>query len=197
MSDDKNFQLNFWKKQNIFFFWCFVSFLVCYVPERSMCEKEALLPKKRIFGTNAPSKQGRFQGGRSPTLKSKKVTLFTMVLYKSENNTSKPIPNKTFVMFELSYCSRYMAILSSIVLSQQSSEVYIISSCSSEAIMKLTTTEISHPKVTSWTWPCLSSAKLRSTNRLFAQWNLILEHLQPSNTLEKHENKGKIFELNM
>ena len=41
-----------------------------YVPERSMREKEILLPKKRIFGTNAPSKQGRIQGGRSPTLKS-------------------------------------------------------------------------------------------------------------------------------
>jgi len=34
-----------------------------YVPERSICEKEALLPKKRIFGTNAPSNQGRIQGG--------------------------------------------------------------------------------------------------------------------------------------
>jgi len=33
------------------------------MPERSMCEKEALLPKKRIFGTNAPSKQGRIHGG--------------------------------------------------------------------------------------------------------------------------------------
>jgi len=27
-----------------------------------MCEKEALLPKKRVFGANAPSKQGRIQG---------------------------------------------------------------------------------------------------------------------------------------
>jgi len=34
-----------------------------YVPERSMCEKEALLPKKHIFGTSAPSKQGRIQVG--------------------------------------------------------------------------------------------------------------------------------------
>jgi len=33
-----------------------------YVPERSMCEKEALLPKNLIFGTNDP-KQGRIQGG--------------------------------------------------------------------------------------------------------------------------------------
>jgi len=73
-----------------------------YVPERCMCEKEALLPKQRIFGTNAPSKQGRIQGGRSPTLKYKKVTLFTMILHNSENNIPKPIPNKTFVMFELS-----------------------------------------------------------------------------------------------
>jgi len=38
-----------------------------------------------------------------------------------------------------------MAILSSIVLSQQCSEVYIISSYSSEAVIKLSTTEISHP----------------------------------------------------
>ena len=65
-----------------------------------------MLPKTRIFGTNAPSEQGRIQGGRLPTLKSKKVTLFTMVLYNSENYISKPILNKTFVMFQLSYCSR-------------------------------------------------------------------------------------------
>ena len=78
-----------------------------------------------------------------------------MFLYSSENTTSKPIPNKTFVMFELSYCSRYMVILSSIALSQQCSEVDIISSYSSEAVMKPTTTEISHPDVTSWTRPCL------------------------------------------
>jgi len=37
-----------------------------YVPERNMCEKEALLPKKRIFGTNAPSKLGRIQEGDRP-----------------------------------------------------------------------------------------------------------------------------------
>jgi len=119
-----------------------------------MCEKQALLPKKRIFGTSASFSQGRIQGGgRSPTLKSRKVTLFTMVLYNSENNISKPIPNKTFVMFELFYCSRYKAVLSSIVLSQQCSEAYIISSYSSEADKKLTTTEIYHPNFTSWTHP--------------------------------------------
>jgi len=78
-----------------------------------------------------------------------------MVLYNSETNTSKSIPNKTFVMFELSYSSRYMAILSSIVLSQQCNKEYIISSYSSEAVMKLNTTEISHPYVASWTRPCL------------------------------------------
>jgi len=32
-----------------------------------MCEKEALLPKKPIFGTNAPSKQRRIQGAISHT----------------------------------------------------------------------------------------------------------------------------------
>jgi len=47
-------------------------------------------------------------------------------------------------MFELPYYSWYKAILSSIVLSQQWSEVYIISSYSSEAVMKLTITEKSH-----------------------------------------------------
>jgi len=78
-----------------------------------------------------------------------------MVLYNSENNISKPIPNMTFVRFELPYCSRYKAILLSIFLSQQYREVYIISSYSSEAVMKLTATEISHPNVTSWTRPCL------------------------------------------
>ena len=125
-----------------------------YVPERSMCEKEALRPKKRIFGTSAPYKQRRIQGERSPTLKSKELTLFTMVLYNSENNISKPFLNKTLVMFELSYCSRYKAILSSIVGSQQCSEVYFISSYTSEAVMKLTTTDISYPNVASWTCPC-------------------------------------------
>jgi len=45
-----------------------------------------------------------------------------MDMYNSENNISKSIPNKTSVMFELSYCSRYKANLSSIVLSQQYSE---------------------------------------------------------------------------
>ena len=107
-----------------------------------MCEKKALLPKKLIFGTNAPSKQGGFRGGRSPTLKPKKVTLFTMVLCNLENNTSKPTPNKISSCSNC-HCSRYMAILSSVVLSQQCSEVYTISSCSSEAVMKLTTIEIS------------------------------------------------------
>jgi len=107
--------------------------------------------------------RGGFRWGRSPTLKSKKVTLCTMILYNSENNISKPIPNKTFVMFELSYFSRYKVILSSIVFSQQCSEVYAISSYSSEAVMKLTTTEISHLNVTSWTRPCLLRAKVRST----------------------------------
>jgi len=87
-----------------------------YVPERRTSEKEPLLPKRRIFGTSAPCKQGHIQCGLSPTLKSKEVTLFTTVLYNLENNISKPIPNKTLVMFELSYCSRYNAILSSIVL---------------------------------------------------------------------------------
>jgi len=53
-----------------------------------------------------------------------------------------------------------LAILSSIVLPQQCSEVYIVSSYSSEAVMKLATTEISHPNVTSWTR--LPASKVRN-----------------------------------
>jgi len=56
-----------------------------------------------------------------PQLKPSKVTLFTIILYNSENNISKPIPNKSFVMFEMFYWSRYKVILSSIV--QQCCEV--------------------------------------------------------------------------
>ena len=59
-----------------------------------------------------------------------------MVLYKSENSISKPITNKSFVMFQMSQCPRYKAIISSIVLSQQFCEVYF-TSYSSEAIMRL------------------------------------------------------------
>jgi len=36
-------------------------------------------------------------------------------------------------------------------------------------------------------------AQMHSTTRPFAQWNLILAHLQHSKTLEKHENKDKLF----
>jgi len=82
-------------------------------------------------------------------------------------------------MFELSDFSRYEVIRSFIVFSQQCSKVYFISSYSSEAVMKLTTAEISHLNVISWTRPCLFRAKLRTTTRPFAQWNLILAHLQP------------------
>ena len=39
-------------------------------------------------------------------------------------------------------------------------------------------------------------SKIRSSTRPFAQWNLILAHLQQTKTLWKHENK-KLFELNV
>jgi len=55
-----------------------------------------------------------------------KVTLFAMILYNSGNNLSKTIPNKSYVMFEFSHCSRYKANLSSIVLSQQFCEAFFI-----------------------------------------------------------------------
>jgi len=60
--------------------------------------------------------------GLEPT----KVTSFTMILYNSGNNIPKLIANKFLVMFELPHCSRFEAILSSI-LSQQRCEVYFIS----------------------------------------------------------------------
>ena len=116
-----------------------------------MCEKKHCCQKSAFLEPMQPMlnqcKQGRIHGRGSPTVKSKRVILFTMFLYSSENTTSKPIPNKTFVMFELSYCSRYMVILSSIALSQQCSEVDIISSYSSEAVMKLTT-PLKYPPLT-------------------------------------------------
>ena len=40
-------------------------------------------------------------------------------------------------------------------------------------------------------------AQMRNATRPFAQWNPILAHLQHSKTLEKHENKDKLFELNV
>jgi len=39
--------------------------------------------------------------------------------------------------------------------------------------------------------------RMGSAARSFAQWNLILGHLQHSKTLWKHKNKWKLFELNM
>jgi len=42
------------------------------------------------------------------------------------NSEPIPIPNKSFVMFELSQCSRFKAILSFIVLSQRCCVVYFI-----------------------------------------------------------------------
>ena len=39
--------------------------------------------------------------------------------------------------------------------------------------------------------------KLRSITKTFAQWNLVLVHLQHSKTLEKQENKEKLFEINV
>ena len=73
---------------------------------------------------------------RSPPLKPTKVTLFTLFLYISENNISKPIPNKSLVMFEQSYCSRFQ---SSIVLPQRCCEVYFIFLTVAKSIGDLTT----------------------------------------------------------
>ena len=39
-------------------------------------------------------------------------------------------------------------------------------------------------------------SKMRSTTKSFAQWNLILVHLQHSKTLE-NQNKEKLFEINV
>jgi len=70
-------------------------------------------------------------------LKPTKITSFTMILYNSESDISKPFPNKTFVMFEMSQCSQYKAILLSVVLSQQCCEIYFISHTVMGADMRL------------------------------------------------------------
>ena len=91
---------------------------------------------------------------RSPPLKPTKVTLFTLFLYISENNISKPIPNKSLVMFEQSYCSRFQ---SSIVLPQRCCEVYFIFLTVAKSIGDLTTKYYWTPRppyVTSWIRPC-------------------------------------------
>jgi len=41
------------------------------------------------------------------------------------------------------------------------------------------------------------SATAQYHTKPFAQWNLILVHLQHSITLEKQENKEKLFEINV
>jgi len=43
-------------------------------------------------------------------------------------------------------------------------------------------------------WECV---QMGSTTRPFVQWNLILARLPHSKTFEKHENKDKLFELNV
>jgi len=63
--------------------------------------------------------------GAIDPLKPTKVTPFTVILYNSENNISKTLPNKSFVTFELFHCLQ-QAVLSSIVLSQQCYEVQFI-----------------------------------------------------------------------
>ena len=77
--------------------------------------------------------------GAIAPLKPTKVSLFTMMLYNSENNVSKPIPNKSFVMFKLSHCSRYKAILSFIVASQQFCGLYFIYPTVAKPLWDLTT----------------------------------------------------------
>ena len=74
-----------------------------------------------------PAIRGGSRGaiGAIDPLKPTKVTPFTVILYNSENNISKTIPDKSFVTFELSHCLQ-QAILSSIVLSQQCYEVHFI-----------------------------------------------------------------------
>jgi len=53
-----------------------------------------------------PAIRGGSRGaiGAIDPLEPTKLTPFTMILYNSENNISKTIPNKSFVTFELSHC---------------------------------------------------------------------------------------------
>ena len=81
---------------------------------------------QRRYATSHINTPGR-AGGRSLSMKRTKVTLFTMILYNSANNISKPIPSKSFVTFNLFHCLREKVTVSSIVLSPQFCEVYFIS----------------------------------------------------------------------
>jgi len=49
---------------------------------------------------------------------------------------------------------------------------------------------------TSPMFPLRCAAAQHCTTKSFAQWNLILVHVQHSKTLEKQENKEKLFEIN-
>jgi len=69
--------------------------------------KSVLVPQPSFCSTRGSD--------RPPHLKPTKVTLFTMILYNSENSIRE--------VFELCHCSRYKAILSSIVLSQRYSSI--------------------------------------------------------------------------
>jgi len=65
---------------------------------------------RKTNATNVGADPGRWQVGRSPTLKPTKVTLSIMILYNSENS----------IRDMRSFCG-------SIVLSQQCREIYFIS----------------------------------------------------------------------
>ena len=72
------------------------------------------------------SAQRRIQGGEIGAIahpQPTKLTSFIMILYNLDNMI-KPILIKSFFILEMSHCSRYRAIMWSIVLSQQCCEVY-------------------------------------------------------------------------
>jgi len=75
-----------------------------------------------------------------------------MILYNSENSISNQFRVNLFDMFEMSHCSQYKAILSSMVLLQQCCEVYFIS-YSSEPILDFYWNPSPPPYVSSWIRP--------------------------------------------
>ena len=63
-----------------------------------------------------------------------------MILYNSENNISKPIPNKSFSRLKLSHCLRYKAIVvHCFVIATIMFKVYFMSHVVAKPLSDLTT----------------------------------------------------------
>jgi len=110
-------------------FFCFIQMNDIFSQEKYSSSLSKII--EELTSLENPSFKFHSEPGADPRgtispLKTKKVALFTMILCNSENKISKTNRNKSVIMFELSHCSRYKPVLSSIVLSQQCYELYFI-----------------------------------------------------------------------